>query len=388
MDWLRSLGERGGPFIAVSQSFLSHHRGAPRDPARGAAGLRALAAAIDAWAEREDASETEDERFVEGAGALLGALLCDALGGRHVARGGAHRVALGEDGFFDPFAAVSHALDADDSRSSLAILVARAEAEALSADGFGRARRLVRELLRQERPELAVEGGFEASLELSGGIELDLGRLVEATLGESEEAARKAARKLVSMLPGAAEDSDSDWEERLQPRVVSPRFAAEHPALLARPLAGGALSVALLLVHGDRARYVRASEPSRWGTSARGALEIAIRNLAIRSERARLLRVDTSAGPLICARTGDGLDAARALLPALHEVLAPELGDALWIAVPHRDALWACGEGRALREALRARARDDARRAPHAISESLFALTPGGLAPEAPSQPP
>jgi len=91
--------------------------------------------------------------------------------------------------------------------------------------------------------------------------------------------------------------------------------------------------------------------------------------------------VDTDAGPLVVARTGDGLDAARLLLPTLPDVLRPELGDAVVAAIPHRDVLYACPRADAPIEALAARAADASARAPHPITARLFDLSPRGLSP-------
>jgi hypothetical protein len=376
-DWLRSLGDRGGPLIAAAQSFLETHRGAPAKITPDGDGARALADAIDAWAERDDAGDREDEAFVEGAGALFAALILASIGGRHCARGGAHRIALG-DGFFDPFAAIDAALDDENgARRSLAASIARARAEANGSGGIGRAHRIFREILSRQRPELAIESSFDGSLALSGGIEIDLRRVIAATDGASDDSTERAIEKLIAMLPGGTVDH-SDSQENLLPRLVAPDFGGDLGVPLAiRPILGGALGLALVIAYQDRARYVRQDEPAKWGIDHQQAIERAVQNLAARSERARLLRVDTDDGPLLLMRTGDGLDAARLLLPALHEVLADQLGTPLLVAVPHRDALWAAAKP--ARAELARRAKDDAARAPHRISDALFSLSVAGL---------
>ncbi|MBX3272534.1 MAG: hypothetical protein KF729_19905 [Sandaracinaceae bacterium] len=383
MSWLDRLDP--GPLATAAHRFLDAHPGAPRRPFdRGAAGLRALGDALEAWADEEPSPL--DDGFVEGAGALLALLLLDHVGeGAHAAREGAHRVRLGRDGWFDPFGAVEAALDDDDPRAALALAVARAEAEAAGRAGVGRAMRILREALARERPDVSVEASFELTVQLSGEIELDLGRTVRATEGEPDAAVELAVAKLVAMLPGGAAGATfADVRASLYPRLTAPGFAAslaEHGRLAAAARLGGALEVALVVAHGDRSRYVGALELERAGVGFDEALAIALQNLAGRSRDARFGRVDTPDGPLVVARTGDGLDAARLLLPTLHAVLAPELGDAFLAAVPHRDALYACAETPALRAALTARAADDAARAPHAISARLFRVRADRLAP-------
>ncbi len=390
--WVDALGARGGPLVAAARAFLSHHRGAPVIPfPRGADGLRRLADAIDAWAEHdEEPSPDEDEGFVEGAGALRGCLLLDHFAdGSHAAREGAHRIRVGAHGYFDPFRAIESALEGPDARSVLVDEVARAEDEAAGRAGVGRALRLLIALLAAARGDVSVREHFEQHVVLRDGVELDLSRVLSATDGESDSSVLRALEKLVAMLPGGTQSLALAWDEAapvILPRLVSADFIDRLPGesgrgeLAIRTLLGGSLHVALILGYEGRSRYVRQGELDRWRTSSEDALAVALENLAARSTSARFARVDTSHGPLVVARTGDGLDGARLLLPTLHGVLAPELGSPFLAAAPHRDALWACAcEPAPLRAALAARVRDDAARAPHRIGDTLFSIAHRGL---------
>ncbi|HJL20408.1 MAG TPA: hypothetical protein RMH99_32375 [Sandaracinaceae bacterium LLY-WYZ-13_1] len=386
--WIDDLGARSGPLGAAARRFLDTHPGAPDAPlSAGPDGLDRLASAIDGWAEREDADLQADEAFVEGAGALLGLLLVAHLGGGHLTDGADHRVRLGADGFFDPFAAIERALEADEARAALAAEVARAEAEARGEAGVGRAMRLLRARLGDRRVTHAF--GARVVLEdprVDGPVELDLSRVLRATEGQRESAAAQAVDKLVAMLPGR-EGPGTPWEEaaaRIVPRPTAPGFSADlarerRASLAVRPLLGGAVELTFVLAYDGRARYVREAELGGWKRSFDDALAAALRNLAAASERARFARIDTPDGPLVVARTGDGLDGARLLLPSLHEVLAPELGSPFRVAVPHRDALLACAAEPALERALAEQVRRDAARAPHPVSARLFRVTPAGL---------
>lgn len=392
--WIGALEHRAGPLAPAACRFLTEHAGAPPPPMpSGVPGLRALARAIDAWAERGDeVSSSDDEAFIEGAGALLGCLVLDHFRGAvHASREGAHRVRIGPYGYFDPFRAIESALEGPTATGVLVEELARAEDEAAGRAGVGRALRLLSERLAARRPDLSVEQHFEQHVVLSDQVELDLSRVVAAGEGEPDGMVRAAIDKLVSMLPGGDGGGLPAWDEiraALLPRLVSADFAArvagsdERGRLALRPVLGGALTVALIVGYGDRARYVREDELSRWRVSAEEALRVALANLAARSATARFARVDTSSGPLVLARTGDGLDGARLLLPTLHEVLAPELGSPFLVAAPHRDALWACAvEPPALRAALASRVREDAARAPHRIGDRLFLVTSSGIRP-------
>jgi hypothetical protein len=298
--------------------IFSANLGVEFDPPRGARGVLALARAI----ERHlcIASEEQDERlFVELAGAYFGLLLCDALGGgRHENRGGQHGLCFGEHGFFDPFAAIEKALDADDVRDALAQHVALAE----------------------------------------------------------------------TLARGDVEPSRSNaWaqaESKILPRLVGPRFLAElGPAgtsqtLCAYPLAGE-VQLCFVLRERARARYVQRDEPERWAQRPAQLRRTALTNLARQSKDVRLLRFDGERGTFVTASTGDGLDAARLMLPGLHDVLSPELGSPFAAAIPHRDALFACRlDASGALEAMRERATHEANKARLPITSELFLVEPEG----------
>jgi hypothetical protein len=150
--------------------------------------------------------------------------------------------------------------------------------------------------------------------------------------------------------------------------------AGEH--VFWQPLAGD-IRLAMILRYPGRARFVRHRERARWPVGACGH---AIRNLARSSAHAKLVRVDGDEGSFVTARSADGLDASRLLLPGLHDVLAPELGSPFVAAVPHRDALFACAaHAGASVAALAARTRIQHDRARHGISASLVLVHPGAI---------
>jgi hypothetical protein len=392
-DWREALRETCGELVVASLHF------APAPFPRGPEGVRALAARLLAHLDDEHAGDPEDRAFVEGAGALLGLLLVEHAGsGALVVREGRARVRLGERGFVDPFTILEGCLDADRPRDALRDAIARAEAEARGEGPFSRVLTAIEEVLVETRPDLRVAERFEAWLRLTDGTELALRRLVDATQNQPAPAVRAAARKFVAMIPGGSSTrtttSDEDaWEAiriRVLPRLVPAGFDAGEgaPTLLLAALPErdlrspmGALAVAFIVPETGRARYVRADEPALHGREPASVLAQAIANLAARSQAARFARVETEAGPLVVGRTGDGLDAARLLLPGLHSVLAAELGPDCAVAVPHRDTLLACSAASPTAvAALAARARDDAARAPHRISDAVFSLDAAGLA--------
>jgi uncharacterized protein YtpQ (UPF0354 family) len=377
-DWLNTLQEVGGRLVPAARVFVDSQR-LPL-PGAGAPGVRWLAAQLEDFADR-DTEGDDDDRFVEGAGALLGLLLIEHLGGCTRERDGSHRVQLGRFGWFDPFGAIQEVLDAEDPRACLSEYLSVAEREAAEDGPVSRVVRVFADALGRERPDLDIESQFELMIDLNNGASVDLARLERVARDQDDDAATEAARRIISMLPGAQAQEATPWNEaatRLLPRLVSEKFLASLPgeqALYVDPI-GHDLHLALQLRYGTRARYVRQTEVDSWALERAAARHQAIENLTSKSRSLRLERVTEG---IVRIRQGDGLDGARLLLPDLAARLA-QLEAGAWVAAaPHRDVLLlACG--RAVEE-LSKRAEDAVQRAPHPVSASLFAITPRGPRP-------
>lgn len=387
--WIEALSSRSGPLITAGTHFAAAH-GLERDPPRGVSGLRALSGLI-ANAQHVEDPRVGDERFVEGAGAYLGLLLLDHLpAGSHVASAGEHRLRLSPHGFFDPFAAVAHALDANDPPRALLAAVQLAEAEAA---GRGPTARVVNELLSQlaVQPDVRLVQHFDRKLWLDVDgmrIELDLERIIGATRDESYEVLRHAVSRLCASLLHEATPPVVPWETartQLFPRLVGPKFLEGLPVpsdLYLLPL-GPAVWETLVLRYKERARYVRQREVDTWSQDGASPKAQALQNLAGSYARARFLQHATEHGPIVIADSRDGLDSARLLLPGLHDVLAPALGTPFIAAVPHRDTLLACPtQPDALVAELERRVHAAVRAAPHAIARTLWLISgPGQFRP-------
>src|SRR5690606_7330319 len=126
---------------------------------------------------------TDEDAFLEGAGALLGLLLLEHLGeGRYDREGERHGLRVGPH-FFDPFAALEAAIEAPRPRAELSRWVGEAEAEARGEGPTARVVAAFTRRLAQARPELSVSSGSGLRLTLSGGVEVDLERVARATDG-------------------------------------------------------------------------------------------------------------------------------------------------------------------------------------------------------------
>lgn len=377
-EWLNALVDVGGRLVPTARDFLLSQP--PPLPEKGAPGVRWLAAQLEDFVDR-DSHGAEDDRFVEGAGALLGLLLIEHLGGRTREREGCHRVQLGRFGWFDPFGAIQEALDAENPRGCLSEYLSVAEREADAKGPVSRVVRVFAEELGRARPDLDIESQFELTVDLNNGASVDLARLERVARDQNDDAASEAARRIISMLPGAQAQESTSWLEaapRLLPRLVSRKFLESLPAeqsLYLDPI-GADVHLSLQLRYGTRARYLREHEVRGWPLDRSAVRQQAMENLVAKSRSFRLERVSEE---IFRVRQGDGLDGARLLLPDLAARLE-RLAPGGWLAAaPHRDVLLLAG--RSALPALRKRAEDASQRAPHPVSASLFAVTPEGPRP-------
>jgi len=374
-DWLSALEDVGGRLVPTARGFLEAQRQAL--PSAGVPGIRWFAAQLEDFVDREVHSDDED-LFIEGAGALLGLLLIEHLGGRTRERDGCHRVQLGRFGWFDPCGAVQEALDADDPRRCLSEHLSLAEREAADNGPISRIVRVFADALGRARPDLGIESQFGLTVDLNNGASVDLARLERVARDQDDASAAEAARRIVSMLPGANALEETPWSEaasRLLPRLVSKEFVSSlssEQTLYAEAI-GSDVHLTLQLRYGPRARYVRCAELDSWAIERAAIRQQAIENLVAKSGSLRLERVTDA---ILRIRHGDGLDGARLLLPSLAARLARIATGAWLAAVPHRDVLLLASADAV--EELSRRAEDAAGRAPHPISSSLFAITAKG----------
>ncbi|MBK8410190.1 MAG: hypothetical protein IPL19_19715 [Sandaracinaceae bacterium] len=277
--WLDELSERAGPLRAAALTFCAWRSLDPN--ARGVQAAEALGRTLDAFChEAEGDDPYEEDRFIEGAGAYLGLLALDAHGGAgHRQTEGRHRVCLGARGWFDPFAAIDAALDAEQPLLALADSLALAEAEAHDGGPVSRVLAASTPRSRATTPEAHAVQRFELDVELDDGTQIDLRRLASG-LGwpHTEEEQRRLLRdaeRLVAMLPrrgatGAARAKTpaevSESLARLLPRPVSVGFAGDLPEGV--ELATLALEADVLLAYGA-ARRPRALPARRGAPRAR-----------------------------------------------------------------------------------------------------------------------
>jgi hypothetical protein len=375
-------GRRSGHLFDAAERFARANGAALADVPFGHDGVRFLDRCLRAYCRRDDTTDADDFRFVEGAGALLGVLLLSHLGGEEETVDGRYVLALGRHGRFDPFRAIEAAIDADDPRASLAGALRAAEAEATATDGMGRTVRLFIERLADAREDLTVTTRRGAVLVLSDGSEVDLSRAADATSGQDERHAEAVVARVVSLLPGHGRTGGEPWSDaaaRIVPRLVGSGFDARvSGAAISTSALVGDVRVALVLRYGDRARFVGMEDLRRWERNHADALAVAVENLVRCSTRARFTRTDAADGqPVVRARSGDALDAARLLLPDLGAWIGEGIPEPWLVGVPHRDTMLVCSLRHGAACAwITDHAPDEAARAPHAISPRPLVVDP------------
>lgn len=407
-SWLAAVAPRSGPLLTAATHFTASH-GVETDPPRGVGGLHTLSTLIarerhntdDDAAHVSSVDDTNDREFIAGAGAYLGLLLLDHLPhGAHVANAGEHRLRLGSDGFFDPFAAIVSALSAPDTQLALRALIDAVKCAEDEAAGRGPVARVVRVLRQVLEPmqhvHIIEHFDHRVWLDIAGDRrELDLSHVIESTAQtEATDAllTHNVERLCVPLMEGAA--PILGWEvvrELLVPRLVGRSFLKSVPRPEDLHLVQLAPDVweALALRFKVRSRYVRRAEFEAWSAHSTGSdrptdpRRQAIVNLAHASTEACFVEHVTPHGPIVVAHSRDGLDATRLLLPGLHDVLARTLGSPFVVATPHRDTLLASALGSAaLLAELRACADNAARGARHVISKQLWVVAgPGQFRP-------
>lgn len=378
VTWIDRVAEQAGPLTSVAQRFAQTH------------GLRMDSSTEDTLlglARTIERDVDDDERaMVEGAGALLGVILIAHFEGRHRSQGSKHRCQLGSVApliTFDPFAAIERVIDADNIRRELARQVQLAETEVRHQGPVSRVITELGEQLRTAGLPHRVSDVFDNTAWLGPDIEVDLGRVIEAT--HEGVPVERAVRRIVESLSNAGSQDALAWSEareRILPRVVNASFLGSLPdggRRLWSDAIGTDVYITLVLSYERRSRYVRQSEIERWGITGATARREALKRLAHRSGESRLGRVDTHNGSMVVAKTGDGLDSARVLLPGMFELLREELGAGFLVALPHRDTLIACAaEPAHLVGGVREHVERESRRAPHAISRELWRMTSAG----------
>lgn len=194
---------------------------------------------------------------------------------------------------------------------------------------------------------------------------------------------RDAVLAVQAMLE-EADDLPDNWMSQVVPLLVNTELATP-PDLVLRPFVGS-LSVGYVVDHGETLRWLtrRVFEP--WSIDEEALHTQAIRNL----ERSCFALVIETPPPLADGRdrllrfhTGDGLDAARLLLPDFYQRYSPRFGDVdLVVAIPTRDLLLVIpATDQAQASFLSWRIESERRASAHPLARQLFVVSETGITP-------
>lgn len=244
------------------------------------------------------------------------------------------------------------------------------------------------ELIKGRFPLIKVARSDQSfSLKLNGHS-ASLENLYRVVTLKPEETKRQIERWVVELLRASegAPDEQGGFDD-LKDRLL-PVLLAEGPqdvdaaGIVSQPLIDG-LRVAYALDHDRTISYLPKSVFDAWEMPVEELHDTAIANLVARSEAINAHAAQDEQGSvyLILFQTMDGYDAARLLLPTLHERLRSYLGSPFVAAVPNRDILICFRNEPEVVEKLTQQIGQDYRSMPHQVTDRLFLVTPDGIAP-------
>jgi uncharacterized protein YtpQ (UPF0354 family) len=173
----------------------------------------------------------------------------------------------------------------------------------------------------------------------------------------------------------------SELSDRVMPMVLREDANADS-TLACQPLVAG-LVVAYAVDSQRSIWYIPKTTMERWKMSVDDLHETALGNLVSRSQAiaAHAAQDEEERVNLILFQTMDGFNAARILLPTLHDRLREHLGSPFAAGVPNRDILLCFRDDDETVDRLREQIAADFQKMPHPITDRLLLITPDGIAP-------
>ncbi len=232
------------------------------------------------------------------------------------------------------------------------------------------------------------KGGMVTVTTRSGGaqrsFDLDVDPYYRAYIAEPHTL--DAVVSLATQQAIAVPASLSGVEQRapvstLLPQLKDAAFvsdAAQQGApLVSRPFADN-LVVVYVADAPAAMRYITEADLRAQGWTPKQLDEVAVENLRERVAKTPFSQANQGMQTAIISATGDGYDAARILVPGLHDLLAQRLWGRLLFGIPTRDILVAIGDGDAeYVKQVAARVRNDYDSRPFPLSPHLYTMHQG-----------
>lgn len=215
-----------------------------------------------------------------------------------------------------------------------------------------------------------------------------LENLYRMTLLDPKDITHHVERWAVELLRASEGHPDEDGpyeaiKERIMPMILPQQFCDEaYDTVVSEPLIDG-LRVAYAIDSDRTISYIARKLFDEWKISLEDLHQQAIDNLITRSEEmhANVAQDESGKITLIILSQRDGYDAARILLPTLHERLSEHLGSPFVAAIPHRDILLCFRYETETVERLAPQIAEDYTKMPHQVTDQLVLVTADGVAP-------
>ena len=164
------------------------------------------------------------------------------------------------------------------------------------------------------------------------------------------------------------------------PMIVPEHADPQHFSIM-EPLIDG-LAVTYGIDNDRTIAHVTAKRLKKWKITADELHEVALANLSAKSQsiQAHAAQDDDGKMELLLFQTMDGYDAARVLLPDIHDKLREHLGSPFAAAIPNRDILLCFRADDATVERLRPQIEKDFAQMPHQITSRILLVTADGIA--------